>query len=307
MYDEQPSLMKKLGIGGAIVGTVTGLMGLGGYAMSTRITERDAAYKTVRGKLVDDDVAPGIKFSDWLPHVDYTKLPKFLQTAQVDASENSNINIRTRERARVYGQYDIMFEIENQDPNFGKIYTELKADEIADILPYIQKFAVPAIINVYKNVSSSTVKPAEGEVAKEDGSISLDDHLKTGSAIKDELQKILDNEGYTYLRIKRVIPSGVGLSSEANRQLEQIVAEERKLDLLKVQGQVADESLAITAKQAKVTGEALEALRESGVPDDQLIQAYYLQLLRDGGKVGQPFVPGPIPGTGVGAVPSGSK
>ena len=134
--------------------------------------------------------------------------------------------------------------------------------------------------------------------------ISLDEHLKTGEAIRNELQGILDKEGYTYIRVKRVIPSGVGLTDEANRQLEQIVSEERKLDLLKVQGDVADRSLAITEKQAKVTAQALQGLKEAGVPDEQLIQAYYLQILRDTGKVGQPFVPGPIPGTGVGAVPN---
>jgi hypothetical protein len=38
------------------------------------------------------------------------------------------------------------------------------------------------------------------------------------------------------------------------------------------------------------------------VPEGQLVQAYYLQLMRDNDKIGEPFVPGPIPGTGVGAV-----
>lgn len=302
--EERSSFAKMAGVAGVLAGLVATPF----YALSTRVTERDAAYKTVRGTLTDADVQPGIKFDDWLPHVEYTKLPKFLQTAVVDASENSNINIRTKEQARVYGQYDIMFEIENQDINFRKIYTELKADDVADIVPYLQKFAVPAIINVYRNVSSSNstipqAVEAEGipvQPVPEVG-IKLDDHLKTGEAIKKELQTILDNEGYTYLRIMRVIPSGVGLSSDANKQLELIVAEERKLDLLKVQAQVADSAVEVTQKQAKVTAEALQALKEAGVPDDQLVSAYYLQILRDTGKIGQPFVPGPVAGTGVGA------
>ncbi|MFZ4748779.1 MAG: hypothetical protein ACOYLK_18185 [Sphingomonas sp.] len=195
-----------------------------------------------------------------------------------------------------------MFEIENQDANFRTIYTELKADEVQDIIPYLQKFAVPAIINVYRNVSSSVTADNPDPSA-----IKLDDHLKTGEAIKGELQKILDSGGYTYLRIMRVIPSGVGLSSDANRQLELIVAEERKLDLLKVQGQVADMSIDITKKQIDVTIESLRALKTAGVPDDQVVAAYYLQILRDTGKVGIPFVPGPVAGTGVGAVPTPSK
>ena len=295
--------MKKVVAGIAI--TLAGATGIG-YIGSTRVTERDAAYKVVRGKLVDTNLEPGLYPEDMLPHVNIVKLPKFLQSVTVQASEGSSINVRTRERARVYGNYDVMFEIDSSDKNFGNIYTELKADDIGDIKPFIQKFAVPAIIKVYKDVSSTTVRTKaaaqEQNLSPETGTISLDDHLKTGQAITEELQQILNSQGYTYIKIKRVIPSGVGLSPEANAQLEQIVSEERKLDLLKVQGQVADAGVEITKKQSAVTAEALKELKAAGVPEDQVIQAYYLQLLRDKDKVGTPNVPGPIPGTGVGAV-----
>jgi hypothetical protein len=296
-----------------IAGTLLTTLGMGGigYACSPRVTERDAAYKVVRGRLVDTDLDVGLYPSALLPHVEIKLLPKFLQSTTVVASKDSDVNVRTKERARVYGTFDIMFEIDNKDPNFGNVYTELKADEIADIEPYIQKFAVPAIITVYGNVTSSTSPsiPANQDagstnttVTEGSGPIALDDHLRTGNAIKEMLQKILDAQGYSYIIIKRVIPSGVGLSPEANRQLEEIVAEERKLELLDVQEQVADKAEGVVKKQAAVTAAALSTLREKGVPESQLVQAYYLQILQSEGKVGTPFVPGPIPGTGVGSV-----
>jgi hypothetical protein len=208
-----------------------------------------------------------------------------------------------------------MFELDDADKNFGNIYTELKADDIEDIKPFIQKFAVPAIIKVYQGVTSAAIghdgvdKQAlnQDSLRREGGAIGLEDHISTGKAIASELQKILDEEGYTYIKIKRVIPSGVGLSPEANAQLEQIVAEQRKLDLLKVQGLVADAASEVTEKQSALTARAIKGLKEAGVPENEVIQAYYLQLMRDAGKIGEPFVPGPIPGTGVGAVPVNSK
>lgn len=293
----------KLGVAAAGVATVVGLPF---YAMSTRVRDYHAAYKTVRGKLADADVEPGLKLDDWLPQVEYVTLPAYLQSASVSATENSNINVRTLERARVYGEFDIQFTLDRKDPNFGNIYTELKADEIEDIIPYIEKLAVPAIIDTYRDVTTGRSKVATPEDIAPDQvrQLSLDEHLEIGSRIAQRLQTVLDTEGYSYIKIKRVIPSGVGLSPEANAQLEKIVAEERKLDLLKVQGQVADQSIAISEKQSSVTAKALQALRDGGVPEDQLMPAYYLQLLRDAGKIGEPNVPGPIPGTGIGALPA---
>jgi hypothetical protein len=84
-----------------------------------------------------------------------------------------------------------------------------------------------------------------------------------------------------------------------------IVSEERKKDLLDVQGQVADKAVEITGKQVAVTARALEELRKAGVPEEKLVEVYYLQLLRDNDALGKPGVPGPIPGTGMNGVITG--
>lgn len=276
-----------LKLGGGVVAAFA-LVAAATYAVSPRVTERDAAMKIVRGALVDTQVSDGVKMDALLPHVSYIRLPKFLQTTEVNASENDAVSIRTAEDARIYGNFKIKFTIDNTDKNFPNVYTELKVDEISDLFPHINDYTIPAAIDVYKNIPTTEVN---------------DDLPGIGKQVADKLQTYLDERGYTYIKIHDVVPSGVGLSKKANDDLEAIVSENRKLQLLTVQGEVADKSVEITKKQSAVTVEALNALRESGVNEDQLIQAYYLQLMRDTDKVGTPFVPGPIPGTGVGAVP----
>lgn len=259
------------------------------YAISPRITEREAGLKIVRGALVDDNVSTGVKYDALLPHIEYIQLPKFVTKAKVGASEKDDVTIRTKEKARIYGNFDVMFHIDNTVEDFGRIYTKWKTDGIEDIIPYIEKYTVPAAIDVYKNVETSKINENVTELGKK---------------IAQRLQEILIDRGHNYIVVDDVLPSGVGLSQQANADLEKIVSEERKLDLLKVQGQVAEESVAIAAKQAAVTAKALDELKKAGVPKGLLMQAYYTQLMRDTDSIGKQFVPGPIPGTGVGAVPT---
>lgn len=262
-----------------------------GFAMARRVSEQEAAYKVVHGELVETNLKPGVYLSELLPHVQIEGLSKSLQSVTVLAGEDSGINLRTQERARVYGNYDVMFEIDGSDKNFGDVYTELKADEIEDIMPYVQKFAVPAIIEVYKHValSPSRVTPAanaessgeQDSLAASGSPISLDDHLRTGNAIAEELQKILDQQGYTYIKIQRVIASGVELSPEAKAQLELIVAEERKLELSRLEIQVADAAIELSAKQSAANAPVLKGLNDAELGPDPIASAYYRQLERD--------------------------
>ena len=257
------------------------------YAISPRITEREAGLKVVRGKLVDDQVPEGVYPSSLLPHVEFIQLPKFVQSSDVGATEADEVTIRTKEKARIYGNFTVMWHVDNEVEDFGRIYKKWKIDEIEDLAPYIEKYTVPAAIDVYKTVETSKIN---------------ENVTGLGAKIAERLRAILVERGHDYIVIDDVLPSGVGLSNNANNDLEKIVSEERKLDLLKVQGQVADQSVAIAKKQSAVTASALAGLKKAGVPEGQLVQAYYLQLMRDNDKIGEPFVPGPIPGTGVGAV-----
>lgn len=277
----------------AKIGCVAGgaaLLGLAAYAFSPRVTERDAALKIVRGELTNAQVEEGVKIDALLPHVEYICLPKFLQRMTVAAELNDNVAVRTKEKAQVFGKFEIHYTLDNSHPSFGDIYTRLKCDDITDIEPFIQNYALPAIIDTYRTVPTAAVN---------------DNLTAIGKTIAATLQKTLDENGYPYIKVQDVIPSGVGLSPKANADLEQIVSEERKLDLQRVQRTVAENALELTEKQSAVTAKALQDLRAAGVPEDQLIGAYYLQLMRDTDSIGKQFVPGPIPGTGVSGVITG--
>jgi len=263
------------------------------WAGSPRITERESALKINRGKVVDAHVEPGVKMDSILPHVEYVRIPKWQMEAVVRATEQDQQTVRTSENARIYGNYTIAFEIDGTHPNFGNIYSKLKVDDESDIPivlnPKIEALGIAAVISVYRKIPTADID---------------NDNIAVGKNITTALQAALEEYELGYVKILNVMPSGVGLSDKANADLEQIVSEQRKLDLQKVQGEVATAALELTAKQSAVTAKALEELKKAGVPESQLMQAYYLQLLRDNDKIGVPFVPGPIPGTGVGAAPA---
>lgn len=258
---------------------------VGGYSymFAPKVRDNEAALKIVRGELVNASVNTGVKMDAWLPHVEYVELPKFLQTTTVSASEGMDVSIRTKEDVRIYGEFIVKFKIDSEDPNFGLIYTDLKAESIKDIYDDIANYAIPAAIDVYSEIEAQNVNKNLTEI---------------GSKVAARLQEILDDRNYSYIRIEDVVPTGMGLSAEANADLEKIVSERRKLELLEIQGEVADAAIAITEKQTFVTLEALKKLEEAGVPKEDLAQLYYIQLLRDAGKIGTPFVEVSIDGDG---------
>jgi len=95
---------------GAIAGTIlagAGVLSLAAYAFSPRVTEREAALKIVRGELTNAQVTDGVKFDALLPHVEYIHLPKFLQRMTVKATESDSVAVRTKEKAQVFGEFEI--------------------------------------------------------------------------------------------------------------------------------------------------------------------------------------------------------
>lgn len=263
-------------------GAVTGV----NWMVSPRITQQEAAMRISQGHLTDAHVKPGVKMDWWEPGVKYLRLPTTLEKTRVSAGEGDAVTIRTQENSRIYGTFEVHFVINPDDKNFDKAYTELKVNSIEDIKPFINNYVTPAAIDVYQQIPVLDVNK---------------DLPGVGAKIKKKLQGYLDERGYTYIRILDVIPSGVGLSKDANDMLEQIVKEERKKTLLTTQGQVADMAKDITEKQTEVTLQAINKMRAAGIPTEQAVELYYMQLLHVNDALGKPNVPGPIPGTGVGA------
>lgn len=154
--------LHQLQAGGAKLGALclTGLVALTGsgwYALSPRVTERDAALKIVRGKLVDSSVAAGVKMDDVFPHVKYIVLPKYLQRMTMHAAPSDNFAVRTKEKAQVFGNFEVHYTLNNQDPNFAHIFTELHCDSPEALKPFIGNFVVPSVIDTYKEVPTISV------------------------------------------------------------------------------------------------------------------------------------------------------
>jgi hypothetical protein len=264
----------------------------GNWVVSPRVTQQEAAMRISQGQLTDAHVKPGVLTDWWRPGVHYLRLPTTLEKTSVHAGEADAVTIRTKENSRIYGNFEVHFRIDNTDKNFDKAYTELKVNSIDDIKPFINNYVIPSAIDVYQQIPVLDVNKNQPKI---------------GNDIKTKLQGYLDDHGYTYIRILDVIPSGVGLSKDANDMLEQIVKEERKKTLLETQGQVADMAKDITDKQTVVSLEAINKFKAAGLTGQEAIELYYLQLMHVNDQLGRPNVPGPIPGTGVGSLPSPGK
>lgn len=244
------------------------------YGLSEYVRDNEAAIKIKAGKLVDTDVPTGVKFDSLLPKVEYIKYPTTLQTITVSATEDDNFAVRTAEKARIYGDFKVKYTIDKADANFGQMWSLQKAETLAGIEDDIADYTIPAGIDIYKTVAAADVN---------------DDLTKIGGRVAERLQDILNDRGFTYIHVHDIVPTGMGLSDEANADLEKIVSEERRVALLDAQALTAGKAAEVVGVQTSVTVGAIDALRASGVPEEQLAQFYCLQLHRDADKIGTQF------------------
>lgn len=245
------------------------------WALSPRITDRDVAFKINRGKLVDPHVSSGVKMDALLPHISYVKLPGYLQEVVISARENDPTNIRTKEETRIYGEFKVKYEINRHDKNIANLYTDLNVDDIEDLTPTIEAYVTPAIIDAYNDVPAADINK---------------NILKIGQEATVLAQKNFNDRNLSYITIRDVVPTGTGLSAQANADLEKIVSENRKKEMLVIQEQVAEQSRTVTEKQTQVTIDAIKKLRESGMSTTEATNAYHLQLMRDNNMIGTPGV-----------------
>lgn len=260
----------------------------GAYTFATQVKDNEAAIKVVAGRVVDTNVETGVYLDSLLPKTSYKKYPTTLQTKTVTAQEGSSLTIRTSEKARIYGEFKVKYNIDKADPNFASIYTLQKAESLEDIEDDISDYTIPAAIEVYKEIKTANVN---------------DNLTVIGQDVAKKLQEILNQRGFSYIKIADVVPTGMGLSDKANSDLEQIVSEERKIQLLEAQDRTAKKAAEIIGAQTAVTVAAIKDLRAAGVPDSQLAQVFCLQTYRDSSKIGEPFAAGCIAGA---TTPSGA-
>lgn len=265
------------------IGAIAGLFAMSAaafgvaYTAATQVKDNEAAIKVNRGRVVDTKVETGVYLDSLLPKISYKKYPTTLQTKAVAATENDSFTIRTAEKARIYGEFKVKYNIDKSDPQFESIYTLQKAESLADIEDDISDYTIPAAIDIYKTVPTTEVN---------------DNLTEIGKRIAKRLQEILNDRGFSYIKVADVVPTGMGLSPKANADLEQIVSEERKLSLLDAQAATARKAAQIVEDQTEVTSRAIQKLRAAGVPENQIAQVYCLQLQRDTVKIGAQFAAG---------------
>jgi hypothetical protein len=198
IYDKEDRIANCVAGGAALIG-------LAAYTFSPRVNESHAALKVVWGELVSTQVDHGLKMDAVLPFVDYILLPKSLQKMTVATQPNDYVTVRTKDNSLVCGKFEIHYALDGSHPSFGDIYARLKCNDITDIEPFINNYALPAIIDTYRVVPTAAVNDKLTEI---------------GKTIAEQLQRTLEERGYPYIRIQDVIPSGVWLSPEVNDHFE---------------------------------------------------------------------------------------
>jgi hypothetical protein len=263
-----------LKIGAGLVGAFT-VAALGWYAMSPRVTERDASMRIVRGELVDSFVEPGVKWDAVLPHVEYIHLTRSYNETEIVVNEKSQQVIRLDNDSQIYAAFATTYFLDNTDPKFGDIFTLLRVDNVDEmqtaLSPKINNLVLTAAIDVYKTI------PYE----------SMNKDLDIGKKIKALVEEGLADQGLGYVKIQVVMPKGVSLTPKANEDLEKIISERRKLELLDAQNAVALKSEEVALNQTKGPIAAMNAYKkELDLNGEEALQAYFTQLTHANGKVG---------------------
>lgn len=255
--------MNGIAIGGFAAAAV---VGLGLYAASPRVNENEIGMKIVRGALIDDSVPTGVYPSALLPHVSYNQFTRTLTTGEVVATQDFDVTIRTDDKLRVFGGFKFKFLLDDKDANWERAYTFLKASDEGDMLDDIGDYLMPAAIDVYSTIPSDNINS---------------NLIAIGERIRLTAQETLDQKGLSFIKLQDVIPTGMGLSPEADGLIEQQATESRKLSIDTTRRELANQQKATIVDQAAVSVNALKAFVESGLSSDQALYALCLQQNRD--------------------------
>lgn len=267
--------MKGLALGGF---AAVALVGLGAYILSPRVNENEIGMKIVRGALVDESVPTGLYPSALLPHVKINQFTRTLTTGEVQATQESDVTIRTNDKLRVFGGFKFKFLLEDKDPNWNRAFTFLKASDEGDMLDDIGDYLMPAAIDVYSTIPSDNINT---------------DLIAIGERIRVAAQETLNEKGLTFIQLQDVIPTGMGLSPEADKLIEEQATESRRLSIDNTRRELANQQKQTILDQAEVTNNALTAFKDAGLTSAQALYALCLQQQRDADVVGQasPCIP----------------
>jgi len=281
---------------GILTAGITAVVSLGAYTFNWLtapiIKQRDVALEVKNGILVNSHVAPGRQLDHWKWGVHYDVMPGHQLSTTIigeDETHKGGVIVRSKEGTQILGNYVMLYHIDRDDKNVGHIYTKLNIDGDAEenekkIEPTVNRYASSVIAPVYSKVGASEINTNIADIRNQ---------LRTAA------QKVLDDEGYTYIKVDDYLPNGTGLTAAANQALESIVDEKRKSTLFDAQLLTAEKGKEVSKTQNAVTLENLMSFKNAGMSWDQALQAYQLQLMRDNGKIGTPGVLAPTSGTAI--------
>ena len=250
---------------------VFGVATAGLYAFSPRVNENEIGMRIVRGALVDESVDTGVKMDAILPHVQYNQFTRTLTTGEVRATQEDDVTIRTSDKLRVYGGFRFKFLVDDTHEDWDRAWTFLKANSTEDMIDDIGDYLMPAAIDVYGDIAGDNIN---------------DDLIAVGETIRERAQATLDSKGLGFIKMQDVIPTGMGLSDEADSLIEQQATESRRLSIDATRRELAAQQAETIVDQTAVTVNAISALVEAGLDADQALYALCLQQNRDGDVLG---------------------
>ncbi len=241
----------------------------------TRITDREIGVKTdVNGRVTEEyKQGEGVVF--YMPYFsDVHDYQLTMQTVQVKANE---ANLRTSDNQQVIGAIDVQFQI---DPAAGKtsvLYTTFNNDYHT----FIQQLAKDAAVRVFGRQSSINLTSSIGDIT---------------DLIRTELQNQLKEKNMP-VTVVNIISNGVGLSEESNRKLEDVMLEQQRTRVLELRSSNAEKAKDVVRKETEVTAAAIKALRDAGVPQEQIPSMLCLQMADKANEVNKPLSPGCLGGS----------
>ena len=260
-------------IGKAVAGfAAVAAVGFGAaYLMAPKVYENEIGMKIVKGAIVDDSLESGVYMSALLPKTEIREFTRTLVTGTVHATPEDDATMRTADKLRVYGGFRFKFQLDDTHPDWRNAFHKLKANNADDMIDDIGDYLMPAAIDVYSNISSDDINA------------NLTTAGGTGDRIKIATQETLDARDLGFIKLLDVIPTGMGLSPEADSLIEEQATESRKLSIDLTRRELAAQQKETIVDQAAVTVNALNAFMESGLSSDQALYALCLQQQRDAG------------------------
>lgn len=231
---------------------------------------KEASVIVAFGQIVDVTTQPGFYLKR--PWIDARNAYSLARQITEIGQTNS---VRTSDDVRLTAPYSIEWEID-ETADVQALYSQL-AGSGRDIASVVDIRARDAATQVFEGLTvADLAEPGFTERVK--------------GEIMQKLQASLTEGGWP-VRVLSISSDGFTLSPGSEEILEEIISIRQERLRLQLRAENAEKAEAVFAAEAKADMAYLSTLRELGVPEGQLLCALHYKMIRDAGKIGQPFAP----------------